>query len=320
MKVCVVIPAYNAAAYVVEALDSVAGQSAPPDQVVVVDDGSGDDTARVVRAWIAAHPACDARLVGQANGGIPVARNAGIRAGGGDWIALLDADDVWEADHLAALRAALAAAPDAVAAYGAGRLLVDGQVQPRLYDDFWDNPSRRHGKPLDGTDCLRIDGAALARLIHGNFIKPSSLCFSRAAALAVGLFDEGLRVSEDREFLIRLLLSGDFVYTPTPITRYRWHDDNASSHKNSRRNMEYALRALHRIGHHSAAFDAAQRHAFHAETRTAIRDYLYTCARDGWRPYAAGLRLVGALYGAPRMLAGVNPKHLARSLRPRQTA
>jgi len=314
MKVCVVIPAYNAAGYVTEALDSVAGQSAPPDQVVVVDDGSRDDTARVVRQWSAAHPACDTRLVEQANGGIPVARNAGIRAGGGDWIALLDADDVWEPDHLAALRAALAVAPDAVAAYGAGRLLVDGQVQPRLYDDFWDNPSRRHGLPINGSDCLRIDGSALARLIQGNFIKPSSLCFSRAAALAVGLFDEGLRVSEDREFLIRLLLSGDFVYTPTPITRYRWHDDNASSHKNSRRNMEYALRALHRINDKRSAFDAAQRSAFHHETRIAIRDYLYTCALDGWRAYARGLRLVGALYGAPRAVGGFNPRHLARSL------
>ena len=314
MKVCVVIPAYNAAGYVTEALDSVAGQSAPPDQVVVVDDGSRDDTARVVRDWIAAHPACDTRLVEQANGGIPVARNAGIRSGGGDWIALLDADDVWEPDHLAALRAALAAAPDAVAAYGAGRLLVDGEVQARLYDDFWDNPSRRHGLPIGGSDCLRIGGGALSRLIHGNFIKPSSLCFSRAAALAVGLFDEGLRVSEDREFLIRLLLNGNFVYTPTPITRYRWHDDNASSHKNSRRNMEYALRALHRIGDNRAAFDRAQCSALRLETRTAIRDYLYTCARDGWHAYVGGMRLVGSLYGAPRLVSGFNPKHLARSL------
>lgn len=316
MNVCAVIPAYNAACYVTEALDSVAGQSAPPDQVVVVDDGSRDDTARVVRDWIAAHPACGTRLVEQANGGIPVARNAGIRAGSGDWIALLDADDVWEPDHLAALRTALAAAPDAVAAYGAGRLLVDGEVQPRLYDDFWDNPSRRHGRAIDGSDCLRIDGGALARLIHGNFIKPSSLCFSRAAALDVGLFDEGLRVSEDREFLIRLLLSGDFVYTPTPITRYRWHDDNASSHKNSRRNMEYALRALHRINDSSGAFDPSQRNAFRHETRVAIRDYLYTCARDGWHAYTDGLRLVGTLYGAPRAAFGFNPKHLARSLWP----
>lgn len=130
----------------------------------------------------------------------------------------------------------------------------------------------------------------------------------------MGLFDEGLRVSEDREFLIRLLLSGDFVYTPTPITRYRWHDDNASSHKNSRRNMEYALRALHRIGLNSGVFDAPQHSAFRHETRIAIRDYLYTCARDGWRPYADGLLLVGSLYGAARMLGGFNPKHLARSL------
>lgn len=318
MTVCVVVPAYNAASYVVEALDSVARQSTLPDELVVVNDGSHDNTSQVVMNWIIANPSCKTRLIDQANGGIPVARNVGIRASSGDWIALLDADDVWETDHLAALLAALAAAPGTVAAYGAGRLLVNGTVQPHLYDDFWDNPSRQFGRPIAGSSYLRVDRAAVARLIHGNFIKPSSLCFARAATHWVGLFDEELRVSEDREFLIRLLLSGDFVYTSVPITQYRWHDDNASNQRNNRRNMEYALRALRCIGNNSAAdFDAPQRRAFRVETGTAIRNYLYTCARDGRPHYAAGLQLVSQLYGMPRMLMEVNLKHLIRCLLPR---
>lgn len=315
MTFCVVIPAFNAAGYIDAALDSVARQSVPVDELVVVNDGSRDDTGALVRRWIGAHPACNARLLEQANGGIPVARNTGIRASGGDWIALLDADDIWEPDHMAALHAALRAAPDALAAYGAGRLLVDGAVQPRLYDDFWDNPSRRFGQPIAGSECLRIDRAALARLICGNFIKPSSLCMSRAAAERAGLFDEGLRVSEDREFLVRLLLAGDFVYTPRAITQYRWHADNASSTRHSRRNMEYALRALHCIMRNSGSrLDLQQQHILHTETAQAVRQYLYTCTLDGFPAYAAGWRLVSALHGGLFAVRHLNLRHVIRSL------
>jgi glycosyltransferase involved in cell wall biosynthesis len=317
MNVCVVIPAYNAAGFITEALDSVARQSTPADEIVVVNDGSKDATAHVVRRWIAAHPACNVRLVEQVNGGIPVARNAGIRASAGAWIALLDADDLWEQDHLAALQTALALAPDAVAAYGAGRVWSAGVLNPRLYDEFWDHPSRRFGQPIAGTTCLRIGSAALGRLIQGNFIKPSSLCFSRAAAMRVGLFDESLKVSEDREFLIRLLLDGDFIYTPCPITCYRWHDENATNGKNSMRNAEYALRALRRIHLNSAsALNRAQRHDLHAEIRTAIRSYLYTCARDGWHSYYAGVHLVNTLFGRRRLLVALRIQHLLHCLRP----
>ncbi|MBP1202286.1 glycosyltransferase involved in cell wall biosynthesis [Duganella sp. 1411] len=315
MTFSVVIPAFNAAGYIVEALDSVARQSALPDEVLVVDDGSRDDTGAVVRAWFAANPACNGRLLEQPNGGIPVARNAGIRACGGDWIALLDADDVWEADHMAALRAALAAAPDALAAYGAGRLLVDGVVQPRLYDDFWDNPSRRFGQPIPGSDCLRIDRAALPRLIKGNFIKPSSLLMARSAARHAGLFDEGLRVSEDREFFIRLLLDGDFIYTPNAITQYRWHADNASGMRHNRRNMEYALRALHCVERRSGPrFDVEQQQTLQSETAEAVRQYLYTCALDGFPAYAAGWRLVSALYGSLFAVRHLKLRHVVRGL------
>jgi len=90
-----VIPAYNAGRYLARALASVHAQMRPPDQVIVVDDGSTDDTAEIAAA--------DGRaeLIRQNNAGASVARNAGIRAADGDWIAFLDADDEWLPDHLA---------------------------------------------------------------------------------------------------------------------------------------------------------------------------------------------------------------------------
>lgn len=305
MLISVVIPAYNAGLFIAEALDSVASQLRAADEIIVVDDGAADATAAIVMAWIAAHPALPARLIRQANGGISTARNAGILAAGGDWIALLDADDVWESDHLLQLVAAQAHAPQAIATYGGGQLLVDGVLQPGLYDSYWDQPSVTLGTAIADTGCVLLDRAIIGRLLHGNFIKPSSLMMARAAAIRAGLFHPALRASEDREFLLRLICLGNFVYTPVAITRYRWHADNSTAEKNSTRSMACALHALHviaRAGDHQ--LDQAQAVVLVAETHAATRAYLYTCARQGWRAYFTALRLVRTWGGARRVLLG----------------
>jgi glycosyltransferase involved in cell wall biosynthesis len=93
VSVTAVIPAYNSAAYIGNALRSVLGQTSPPREIIVVDDGSADGTAEVA----ACYPIC---VIRQKNGGPGAARNAGIRAASGEWIALLDADDCWNPDKL----------------------------------------------------------------------------------------------------------------------------------------------------------------------------------------------------------------------------
>ncbi|HOM77565.1 MAG TPA: glycosyltransferase family A protein, partial [Anaerohalosphaeraceae bacterium] len=89
-SISVVIPAYNCQAYIRRAIDSVLGQSRPADEIIVVDDGSTDGTAEAVRTYGA-----KVILIQQENAGVSAARNAGIRAASGDWIAFLDADDEW---------------------------------------------------------------------------------------------------------------------------------------------------------------------------------------------------------------------------------
>lgn len=313
--VSVVIPAYNAASFIIDALNSITSQVLLPKEVIVVNDGSSDQTEEVVREWISKSVPFRVLLHTQSNAGISVSRNVGIRQSTAAWVALLDADDIWEPTHLQELFNARRHVPDAVAAYGAGRLLVDGVVQNSLYDEFWDNPSRSYGKQIGKTPYFFLDWTAFPRLMKGNFIKPSSLIFRREATEEIGLFNEDLGTSEDREFLVRLLRKGGFVYCSSPITQYRWHDDNASQIKNARRNGANSLRALKVIMQNSSLkLDNGEIGACHRELSSATREFMYVCCKQGSRSYFSGLRFVSKLFGWRIGLHSVRIKQLVLSL------
>ena len=106
--VSVVIPAYNAATFLGEAIESVFAQDGPARDVIVVDDGSTDATGAVAASF------AEVRVITQANGGIAAARNTGLREASAPFVAFLDADDIWPAGRLAALHAALTGGVDAV--------------------------------------------------------------------------------------------------------------------------------------------------------------------------------------------------------------
>ena len=112
-RVSVVIPAWNAAAYVGEAIDSVLSQSEPAFEIIVVDDGSSDETARAVRSF-----APRAMLVEQGNAGPGAATNRGLSVARGDFFGFLDADDLWTRDKLSFQRAAFAQDDRLEAVYG----------------------------------------------------------------------------------------------------------------------------------------------------------------------------------------------------------
>jgi len=95
----VVIPLYNKAEYITDALRSVVAQHSPPAEIIVVDDGSTDDGGAIVT-----HEFPEATLIRQPNQGVSAARNTGINAASNEWIAFLDSDDVWWPDHLTELR------------------------------------------------------------------------------------------------------------------------------------------------------------------------------------------------------------------------
>jgi len=172
--VSVIIPVFNDAAYLAEALDSVFGQTRPVDEVIVIDDGSTDGSDQVAEGYLPR-----IRLFRQENQGISSARNAGLNAASGEMIAFLDADDLWTRDSVAVRLDRLEA--------GAGLDIVYGAAEQFLSPEL-DEATRARLHCPEGRTAVRYAGSMIIR---------KSL-FDR-----VGSFDTGLRVGETIDWVLR---------------------------------------------------------------------------------------------------------------------
>jgi len=177
----VLIPAFNAADSIAAAVASARGQALVPDEVLVVDDHSEDDTAAVAEA-------AGARVIRlPANVGAAAARNAGLEAARSPWVAFLDADDHWLPGHLAALEAALVAVPAAKMVFGRVRKATrTHEITPR------------HQVPLHEPLAL------LQTLLRRNLIPTSAAAVDRRAALEVGGMDVRFRICHDYALWLRM--------------------------------------------------------------------------------------------------------------------
>jgi glycosyltransferase involved in cell wall biosynthesis len=190
ITVAAIIPLYNGAPFIREALESVIAQTEPADEIIVVDDGSTDDGAgaAIVREMAKIHPI---RLLTKENGGQGSARNFGIAECKSTHIALLDQDDIWYADHLAILKAPFLEGRNLGLVY-ANLDLIDrnGRMLVRSWVD-------QHGSPHPKrslSDCLR----------HDMCILPGASLFTREAFEKAGRFDERLRGYEDDDLFVRM--------------------------------------------------------------------------------------------------------------------
>lgn len=214
--VSVIIPAYNAGPTIGETLRSVVRQTHAELEIVVVDDGSNDDTPEIVKA----HAAADKRirLLRQANAGVAAARNAGIAASGGDFIAPLDADDLW---HPAKIERQLEI-------FRAG-----GERLGLVYS--WFALIDRNSRVAQLRHEPRHQGDVLAALAYHNFIgNGSSALIRRAAFDRTGGYDPTLRARggqgcEDWKLYFEIAEHWHFGLVPQPLTGYRDLPDNMSS-------------------------------------------------------------------------------------------
>ncbi len=191
MRIAVVTPAHNVAAYIGATVASVIAQSHSDWAMLVVDDGSTDRAAEIVAGF--ADPRV--RLLRQTNQGVSAARNRGMAEADGEAVLFLDGDDVLAPDALARLVRTLEAASDAVAAYGAYAYMTEDGARVT---------ARRPG-PFPSGDILP------ALLERNLFANGGHLLIRRAAVAAAGGFSAGIAYGEDWEYWVRLALAGRFA-------------------------------------------------------------------------------------------------------------
>jgi GT2 family glycosyltransferase len=212
-RLSVVIPAFNAASTIRSAVASTLRQTLPVLEVIVVDDGSTDATAQIVGAQ------SDPRvhLISQANGGPSAARNAGIAAARGEWVAFLDSDDLWLPRYVETATVALTAASNPGFVYTDAYVfdVQRGQirVQPAMDAIVPPPPDRER---------------FLIELLRRNFVFTSA-AVPAAVLAAVGGYDETLRLAEEYDMWLRILIAGfDAVWMGGPLAIYRMHPAQTS--------------------------------------------------------------------------------------------
>ncbi len=197
--VSIIIPNYNHAQYVGEAISSVLNQTYPNYEVIVVDDGSKDNSREVIDAF-----GDKIRAIYQQNQGLSAARNTGITAALGKYIGVLDADDMYEPDFLDSLVMLLESQPDA-----------DGIYCGYRFVDHLNNPLPQVEAREVAPDKLR------QVLVDGNFLVPESMFVHKYCYDKVGLFDTSLRALEDFDMWLRITGQFRIIYTTKVLTRHR---------------------------------------------------------------------------------------------------
>ncbi len=314
MNVSVVIPTYNRGAWLIEAIDSVRAQTLPAFEIVVVDDGSTDDTPDRLRQYLERHPGAFVSLR-TANRGVGAARNAGIARCTGDAIGFLDSDDRWEPPTIERIVAAWAGRPEVgLVAIKARETLADGRPTSVVY-----------GKNSPG------DTFTTESLLAQDAGGCSWFFVRREIVEQVGGFDETLASAEECDLVLRLSFVTQLRAVCEPLLLRRRHSSNLSG--DQRANAEAWLQLLARLARDQPGWVAGHRRVYRRalskEQLRVGREYL--AVADGDPDAAARARqwILRSLRTSPRLRRGLTylawasiapasyPRWRARQLRAR---
>jgi len=223
--VSIIIPVYNGEKYIEECLRSVYQQSYHPIEIIVIEDGSTDNSLNLIKQMPG-----EKKVIPQQNKDVSQARNVGIKNSKGQFIAFLDQDDVWEKEKLEKQVNAFREEPD----------------MDLVFTDsfkFNDEGEKRH--PIDKHKIASQlnDQNLFSTLIRKNVLMPSAVMVKKESIEKAGLFDPGFKTCGDYEMWLRMAALGmKFLYLPEPLALYRQHAKN--TYKKSGIMHEDRLKAL----------------------------------------------------------------------------
>lgn len=214
-NVSVIVPCYNMGPFLRIAIESILNQSYPPKEIIVINDGSSDDTENVAKSF-----ASKIKYIShKQNFGVSFSRNEGILIAKGDWIAFLDADDFWHTEKLEKQIKVLRDNP------------YIGFVHSSA--QYYHEKNKRTGKIIDRSP---VQGSeTLKALFNGITINTCTVLAKKDLLLKAGGFYQPLKYSEDYDLWIRLSSLTEFGYVNKVLTFYRQHPSQATSIKNIRK-------------------------------------------------------------------------------------
>ena len=214
--VSVIIPTHNSAAFIGQALQGVLAQTYRGYEVIVIDDGSTDDTQEVLRQF-----GSQIRYLYQDNQGPAAARNAGIRLAQGEFVCLLDADDTWAPNKLALQTRFMAGHGDVGLLFGDAEEGDETTIQKRSI-----LATMRFGAEIQSQTPLQ---EPFRKLVVENFIPTSTVMIRKSCFVTSGLFDEDLPNAEDRDMWLRLSAHFAISCLPQVLAKKRTHSANISA-------------------------------------------------------------------------------------------
>jgi glycosyltransferase involved in cell wall biosynthesis len=257
-SISVIIPLYNGEKYIKQTLESVFRQTLTPLEIIVVNDGSSDNSPNLVESLKAQSP-CPLLLINQANAGTQAARNSGIQQASGTYVALLDQDDWWDETFLAET----------------SNLIDSNKVVYTSYQNV-----NEAGKLIGKIVHPNPHHFGFPRLMLGNQVFPSLILLPKAKLLEVGLFDPTFLASGDWDMWIRLQLNGvQFIPLKKKLVNYRLHPENTSKNQRLMINDHRAVIAK------TLAYPDLPRRLLRFQDRILASDHLYAATRF-WRMYA----------------------------------
>ncbi len=221
-EISIIIPAFNSEKYIEEALGTLLAQKCPLKEIIVIDDGSTDGTASLVKRYgerVSYHF--------QENRGLSAARNAGIRLSTGSYLAFLDADDLYHPEKLEIQKRFLDTHPDVDMVFSDFEYFGGNLLRRPIPDSF-----------------KRGEGNLFVDLFKFNCIAIPTVLLRRDCFEKVGFFDEALRAAEDYDFWLRLIKGKKIGYIDRVLARVRLHPENMS--KNADLMRDYEIKVMHK--------------------------------------------------------------------------